>query len=161
MTYIVLYIHFASLLWKEDKLNFLQESGIHFWRENIPNKVLFLFLVVNFILTFGIMFANSMQIFHEWNGDAFEGKDTTKYFLRLLLFLFVLLSSQSKFGLAVDNHGLNKGMLPLSDAVPAILEPQYELESKAARWSATTDIANVFFFSFPLAAQCRLYFAFM
>ncbi|KAK4831367.1 hypothetical protein QYF61_017498 [Mycteria americana] len=39
------------------------------------------------------------------------------------------------------------------------LELQYELESKAAKWYATTDIANAFF-SIPLAAECRPQFAF-
>ncbi|RMC11151.1 hypothetical protein DUI87_12064 [Hirundo rustica rustica] len=36
---------------------------------------------------------------------------------------------------------------------------QYELESKAAKWYATIDIANAFF-SIPLAAECRAQFAF-
>ncbi|RMC16276.1 hypothetical protein DUI87_08491 [Hirundo rustica rustica] len=40
-----------------------------------------------------------------------------------------------------------------------MLEPQYELESKAAKWYATIDIANAFF-SIPLAAECRPQFAF-
>ncbi|GAB0190181.1 hypothetical protein GRJ2_001483400 [Grus japonensis] len=40
-----------------------------------------------------------------------------------------------------------------------MLEHQYELESKAAKWYATTDIANAFF-SIPLAAECRPQFAF-
>ncbi|RMC19635.1 hypothetical protein DUI87_03196 [Hirundo rustica rustica] len=35
----------------------------------------------------------------------------------------------------------------------------YELESKAAKWYATIDIANAFF-SIPLAAECRAQFAF-
>ncbi|RMC04097.1 hypothetical protein DUI87_19434 [Hirundo rustica rustica] len=35
-----------------------------------------------------------------------------------------------------------------------MLELQYELESKAAKWYATIDIANAFF-SIPLAAECR------
>ncbi|GAB0206700.1 hypothetical protein GRJ2_003135600 [Grus japonensis] len=39
------------------------------------------------------------------------------------------------------------------------LELQYELESKAAKWYATMDIANAFF-SIPLAAECRPQFAF-
>ncbi|RMB97036.1 hypothetical protein DUI87_26483 [Hirundo rustica rustica] len=39
------------------------------------------------------------------------------------------------------------------------LELQYELESKAAKWYATIDIANAFF-SIPLAAECRPQFAF-
>ncbi|RMB91353.1 hypothetical protein DUI87_32144 [Hirundo rustica rustica] len=40
-----------------------------------------------------------------------------------------------------------------------MLELQYELESKAAKWYATIDIANAFF-SVPLAAECRAQFAF-
>ncbi|GAB0209407.1 hypothetical protein GRJ2_003406400 [Grus japonensis] len=48
---------------------------------------------------------------------------------------------------------------PMSAAVPDMLELQYELESKAAKWYATIDIANAFF-SIPLAAECRPQFAF-
>ncbi|GAB0206712.1 macrophage immunometabolism regulator [Grus japonensis] len=44
-------------------------------------------------------------------------------------------------------------------AVPDMLELQYELESKAAKWYPTIDIANAFF-STPLAAECRPQFAF-
>ncbi|RMC10425.1 hypothetical protein DUI87_13230 [Hirundo rustica rustica] len=40
-----------------------------------------------------------------------------------------------------------------------MLELQYELEYKAAKWYATIDIANAFF-SIPLAAECRARFAF-
>ncbi|RMC20551.1 hypothetical protein DUI87_01402 [Hirundo rustica rustica] len=40
-----------------------------------------------------------------------------------------------------------------------MLELQYELESKAAKWYATTDIANAFF-SIPLSVECRPQFAF-
>jgi len=40
-----------------------------------------------------------------------------------------------------------------------MLELQYELESKAAKWYATTNIANAFF-SIPLAAECRPQLAF-
>ncbi|GAB0209882.1 hypothetical protein GRJ2_003453900 [Grus japonensis] len=47
----------------------------------------------------------------------------------------------------------------MSAAVPDMLELQYELESKAAKWYATMDIANAFF-SVPLAAECRAQFAF-
>jgi len=43
--------------------------------------------------------------------------------------------------------------------VPDELELQYQLESKAAKWYATIDIANGFF-SIPLAAECRPQFAF-
>ncbi|GAB0187346.1 macrophage immunometabolism regulator [Grus japonensis] len=47
----------------------------------------------------------------------------------------------------------------MSAAMPDMLELQYELESKAARWYATIDIANAVF-SIPLAAECRPQFAF-
>lgn len=40
------------------------------------------------------MSAINMKMFHELYGDASEGEDTTKYFLSLLLFLFVLLFFQ-------------------------------------------------------------------
>ncbi|RMC09855.1 hypothetical protein DUI87_13642 [Hirundo rustica rustica] len=40
-----------------------------------------------------------------------------------------------------------------------ILELQYELESKAAKWYVTTDLANAFV-SISLAAECRAQFAF-
>ncbi|KAK4818660.1 hypothetical protein QYF61_017268 [Mycteria americana] len=60
--------------------------------------------------------------------------------------------------LTVDYCGLNEVMPPLSAAVPDMLELQYELESKAAKWYATTDIENAFF-SIPLAAECRPQFA--
>ncbi|TRZ07315.1 hypothetical protein HGM15179_018998 [Zosterops borbonicus] len=63
-----------------------------------------------------------------------------------------------------DPKGLSCGPLnevtpPLSTAVLDMLELQYELESKAVRWSATTDIANAFF-SIPLTAEWRPQFAF-
>ncbi|KAK4806255.1 hypothetical protein QYF61_013399, partial [Mycteria americana] len=61
--------------------------------------------------------------------------------------------------LTVDYRGLNEVTPPLSAAVPDMLELQYELESKAAKWYATSDIANAFF-SIPLAAECRPQFAF-
>uniref|UniRef100_A0A8C8AJU2 ribonuclease H n=3 Tax=Otus sunia TaxID=257818 RepID=A0A8C8AJU2_9STRI len=47
----------------------------------------------------------------------------------------------------------------MSAAVPDMLELQYELESKAAKWYATIDIANAFF-SIPIAPECRPQFAF-
>ncbi|XP_014744315.1 PREDICTED: phospholipid-metabolizing enzyme A-C1-like [Sturnus vulgaris] len=43
--------------------------------------------------------------------------------------------------------------------MPDMLELQYELESKAAKWYAATDIANMFF-SIPLASECKPQFAF-
>ncbi|RMC20554.1 hypothetical protein DUI87_01405 [Hirundo rustica rustica] len=61
--------------------------------------------------------------------------------------------------LTVDYRALNQVTPPLSAAVPDMLELQYELESKAAKWYATIDIANAFF-SIPLAAECRPQFAF-
>ncbi|GAB0206840.1 hypothetical protein GRJ2_003149600 [Grus japonensis] len=61
--------------------------------------------------------------------------------------------------LTVDYRGLNEVTLLMSAAMPDMLELQYELESKAAKWYATMDIANAFF-SIPLAAECRPQFAF-
>ncbi|GAB0202683.1 hypothetical protein GRJ2_002733900 [Grus japonensis] len=49
--------------------------------------------------------------------------------------------------------------LPMSAAVPDMLELHYELESKAAKWYATIDRAHAFF-SIPLAAEYRPQFAF-
>ncbi|KAF4803643.1 hypothetical protein TURU_014369 [Turdus rufiventris] len=45
----------------------------------------------------------------------------------------------------VDYRALNKVTPPLSIAMPDMLELQYELESKSAKWYATIDIANAFF----------------
>ncbi|RMC19606.1 hypothetical protein DUI87_03165 [Hirundo rustica rustica] len=67
--------------------------------------------------------------------------------------------SDGGWRLTVDYRALNKVTPPLSAAVPDMLELQYELESKAAKWYATIDIANAFF-SIPLAAECRPQFAF-
>ncbi|GAB0204064.1 hypothetical protein GRJ2_002872000 [Grus japonensis] len=67
--------------------------------------------------------------------------------------------SNGEWRLTVDYRGLNEVTLPMSAAVPDMLELQYELESKAAKWYATIDIANAFF-SIPLAAECRPEFAF-
>ncbi|KAJ7427268.1 hypothetical protein WISP_08580 [Willisornis vidua] len=63
--------------------------------------------------------------------------------------------SNGGWRLAMDDHGLNKVTPPLSAAVPNMLELQYELESKAAKWYATTGVPNAFFFN-PLAPECRL-----
>ncbi|KAK4819790.1 hypothetical protein QYF61_011390, partial [Mycteria americana] len=60
--------------------------------------------------------------------------------------------SNGEWRLTVDYYALNEVMLLLSAAVPDMLELQYELESKAAKWYATTGIANAFF-SIALAAQ--------
>ncbi|KAK4829068.1 hypothetical protein QYF61_002012 [Mycteria americana] len=51
--------------------------------------------------------------------------------------------SNGEWRLTVDYCGLNEVMPPPSAAVLDMLELQYELESKAAKWYATTDIANV------------------
>ena len=59
----------------------------------------------------------------------------------------------------IDYHGLNEVTPPLNASLPDMLELQYELESKAAKWYATTDITNAFF-SIPLATECRPQFAF-
>ncbi|RMC19178.1 hypothetical protein DUI87_03783 [Hirundo rustica rustica] len=61
--------------------------------------------------------------------------------------------------LTMDYHALNEVTPPLTTAVTDMLELQYKLESKAAKWYATTDIANAFF-SILLAAECRPQFAF-
>ncbi|XP_054244819.1 centromere protein I [Indicator indicator] len=50
--------------------------------------------------------------------------------------------SDGGWRLTVDYRGLNEVTPPLSAAVPDMLELQYELESKAAKWYATIDIAN-------------------
>ncbi|RMC02622.1 hypothetical protein DUI87_20777 [Hirundo rustica rustica] len=67
--------------------------------------------------------------------------------------------SEGEWRLTVDYRALNEVTPPLSAAVPDMLEFQYELESKAAKWYATIDVANAFF-SIPLAAECRPQFAF-
>ena len=67
--------------------------------------------------------------------------------------------ASGEWRLTVDYRGLNEVTPPLSAAVPDMLELQYELESKAAKWYATTDTANAFF-SIPLATECRPQFAF-
>ncbi|KAK4806213.1 hypothetical protein QYF61_001136 [Mycteria americana] len=67
--------------------------------------------------------------------------------------------SNGEWRLTVDYRGLNEVTPLLSAAAPDMLELQYELESKAAKWYATTDITNGVF-SMPLAAECRPHFAF-
>ncbi|KAK4824604.1 hypothetical protein QYF61_016873 [Mycteria americana] len=62
--------------------------------------------------------------------------------------------SNGEWRLTVGFRGLNEVTPPLSAAMPDMLELQYELKSKAAKWYATTDITNAFF-SVPLAAGCR------
>ena len=67
--------------------------------------------------------------------------------------------SDGEWRLTVDYCGLNEVTPPLTAAVLDMLELQYKLESKAAKWYATIDIANAFF-SVPLAAECGPQFAF-
>ncbi|GAB0205676.1 hypothetical protein GRJ2_003033200 [Grus japonensis] len=67
--------------------------------------------------------------------------------------------SNGEWRLTADYRGLNEVTPLMSAAMPDMLELQYELESKAAKWYATTDIANAFFL-IPLAAECRPHFAF-
>ncbi|GAB0206979.1 hypothetical protein GRJ2_003163500 [Grus japonensis] len=67
--------------------------------------------------------------------------------------------SNGEWRLTVDYRGLNEVTPPMTAAVPDMLELRYELQSKAAKWYATMDIANAFF-SIPLAAECRPQFAF-
>ncbi|KAJ7425394.1 hypothetical protein BTVI_03087 [Pitangus sulphuratus] len=73
--------------------------------------------------------------------------------------IWLVRKSDGGWKLTVDYLGLNEVTPPLSAAVPDVLELQYELGSKAAKWYATTDIANAFF-SIPLAVECRLQFSF-
>ncbi|GAB0189364.1 hypothetical protein GRJ2_001401700 [Grus japonensis] len=73
--------------------------------------------------------------------------------------LWPVRKSNGEWRLTVDYRGLNEVTPLMSAAVPDMLELQYELESKAAKWYATIDIANAFF-SIPLAAECRPQFAF-
>ncbi|RMB89959.1 hypothetical protein DUI87_33657 [Hirundo rustica rustica] len=47
--------------------------------------------------------------------------------------------------LTVDYRALNEVTPPLSALCRTCMELQYELESKAAKWYATIDIANAFF----------------
>ncbi|PKU31523.1 hypothetical protein llap_18172 [Limosa lapponica baueri] len=58
--------------------------------------------------------------------------------------IWSVLKSDGDWRLTVDYRGLNKVMPPLSAAILDMLELQYEPESKAAKWNATTDIANAF-----------------
>jgi len=60
--------------------------------------------------------------------------------------------STEEWRLTIDYRGLNKVTPLLNAAVPEMLELQYQLESKGAKWYATIDIANAFF-SIPLAAE--------
>ncbi|GAB0206845.1 hypothetical protein GRJ2_003150100 [Grus japonensis] len=73
--------------------------------------------------------------------------------------LWPVRKSNGEWRLTVDYRGLNEVTPPMTAAMPDMLELQYELQSKAAKWYATMDIANAFF-SIPLAAECRPQFAF-
>ena len=67
--------------------------------------------------------------------------------------------STGEWRLTIDYRGLNEVTPPLSAAVPDMLELQYQLESKAAKWCSTTDIANeVFFNSFGSRVQVTVFF---
>ncbi|GAB0208578.1 macrophage immunometabolism regulator [Grus japonensis] len=61
--------------------------------------------------------------------------------------------------MTVDYGGLNEVTPPMSAAMTNMLKHQYELESKAAKWYATSDIAYAFFL-IPLAVEYRPEFAF-
>lgn len=67
--------------------------------------------------------------------------------------------SEGEWRLTVDYRGLNEVTPRLSAAAPDVLELQYNLDSKAAKWYAANDIANTFF-SISLATECRPQFAF-
>jgi len=73
--------------------------------------------------------------------------------------IWLVRKSTGEWRLTIDYRGLNEVTPPLSAAVPGMLEHQYQLESKAAKWYTTTDITNAFF-SIPLAAEYRPQFAF-
>ncbi|GAB0179130.1 hypothetical protein GRJ2_000378300 [Grus japonensis] len=59
--------------------------------------------------------------------------------------IWPVLKSNEEWRLTADYCGLNAVMLQLSAAVLDMLELQYELELKAAKWYATIDITNAFF----------------
>lgn len=65
-----------------------------------------------------------------------------------------VLKSSREWRLTVDYCGLNEVTPLLSAVIPDMLEHQYQLESKAAKWFATTDISNAFF-SVSLAARVQ------
>ena len=60
--------------------------------------------------------------------------------------------ASGEWRLTVDYCGLNEVTPPLSAVALDMLELQYEVESKAAKGYATTDVANAFF-SISLAAK--------
>ncbi|KAK4833069.1 hypothetical protein QYF61_027731 [Mycteria americana] len=62
--------------------------------------------------------------------------------------------SNGEWRLMVDCRGLSEVTPMLSAAVPDVVELQYELESKAVKWYATTDITNFPFGSRVQAAIC-------
>ncbi|KAF4791745.1 hypothetical protein TURU_127571 [Turdus rufiventris] len=55
--------------------------------------------------------------------------------------IWPMCKSDGEWRLTVDYCALNEVTPPLSATVLDMLELQYELESKAARWYATIDIA--------------------
>ncbi|GAB0176156.1 hypothetical protein GRJ2_000080800 [Grus japonensis] len=68
-------------------------------------------------------------------------------------------SAKVEWRVETDYRGLNEVTPPMTAAMLDMLELQYELESKVAKWGTTNDIANAFFL-IPLAAECRPQFAF-
>ncbi|KAF4803644.1 hypothetical protein TURU_014376 [Turdus rufiventris] len=73
--------------------------------------------------------------------------------------IWLACKSSREWKLMVDYRGLNEVTPPLSTAILNRLELHYKVESKAAKWYTTIDIANTFF-SIPLAPECRPQFAF-
>jgi len=67
--------------------------------------------------------------------------------------------STGEWRLTIDYRGLNEVTPLLSAAMPDMLELQYQLESKTAKWYATIDIASAFF-SIRLVGKCRTHVAF-
>lgn len=63
-------------------------------------------------------------------------------------------SLRERWRLKVNYHCLNEVTSPLNAALPDMLETQYEMELKAAKWYATTDNINTFF-SVPLVTEYR------
>jgi len=67
--------------------------------------------------------------------------------------------STGEWRLTVDHCGLNEVTQSLNATTSDRPELQYELESKAAKWYVTIDIANAFF-SIALMVKCRPQFDF-
>lgn len=51
--------------------------------------------------------------------------------------------SSGEWRQTANYQDLNEVTPPLSAAAPGMLEFQYDLQSKAAKWYATTDVANI------------------